>query len=87
MHHVWSKSAGPFTTSSSLLVCSSKVILLEDISTKLYLLGIVEEVTNLVVQGKSDFCNCETKAFHMIQFVKTNVIYISIQFLLTLPDV
>ncbi|XP_052422908.1 uromodulin-like 1 [Carassius gibelio] len=50
VHHVWSKSAGPFTTSSSLLVCSSKVILLEDISTKLYLLGIVEEVTNLVVQ-------------------------------------
>ncbi|XP_016133722.1 uromodulin-like 1 [Sinocyclocheilus grahami] len=50
VHHVWSKSAGPFTTSSSLLVCSSKVILLEDISTKLYLLGIIEEVTNLVVQ-------------------------------------
>ncbi|XP_026128824.1 uromodulin-like 1 [Carassius auratus] len=50
VHHVWSKSAGPFTTSSSLLVCSSKVILLQDISTKLYLLGIIEEVTNLVVQ-------------------------------------
>ncbi|KAF4108061.1 hypothetical protein G5714_010820 [Onychostoma macrolepis] len=50
VHHVWTKTAGPFTTSSSLLVCSSKVILLEDISTKLYLLGIIEEVTNLVVQ-------------------------------------
>uniref|UniRef100_A0A8C1GRV3 Uromodulin-like 1 n=1 Tax=Cyprinus carpio TaxID=7962 RepID=A0A8C1GRV3_CYPCA len=50
VHHIWSNSAGPFTTSSSLLVCSSKVILLEDISTKLYLLGIIEEVTNLVVQ-------------------------------------
>ncbi|XP_058646209.1 uromodulin-like 1 [Onychostoma macrolepis] len=54
VHHVWTKTAGPFTTSSSLLVCSSKVILLEDISTKLYLLGIIEEVTNLVVQGMTN---------------------------------
>ncbi|XP_043105776.1 uromodulin-like 1 [Puntigrus tetrazona] len=50
VHHIWSKSAGPFTTSSSLLVCSPKAILLADISAKLYLLGIIEEVTNVVVQ-------------------------------------
>ncbi|RXN27574.1 uromodulin-like 1 [Labeo rohita] len=50
VHHVWSWSAGTFTTSSSLLVCSSKVILLEDISTKLYRLANIEEVTNVMVQ-------------------------------------
>ncbi|KAK2871043.1 hypothetical protein Q8A67_023570 [Cirrhinus molitorella] len=50
VHHVWSWPAGPFTTSSSLLVCSSKVIFLEDISTKLYQLANIEEVTNVEVQ-------------------------------------
>ncbi|XP_051763823.1 uromodulin-like 1 isoform X1 [Ctenopharyngodon idella] len=51
VHHVWSWSAGPFTTSSSLLVCSSKDFFLEDIiSTRLYRLEKIEEVTDVVVQ-------------------------------------
>ncbi|XP_077098464.1 uromodulin-like 1 [Siphateles boraxobius] len=50
VHHVRSWSAGPFTTSSSLLVCSSNVFFLEDISTRLGRLGNIEEVTSVVVQ-------------------------------------
>ncbi|XP_051540914.1 uromodulin-like 1 [Myxocyprinus asiaticus] len=50
VYHVWSWSAGLFTTSSSLLVCFSEVLSLEDISKRLYLLGNIEEVTNVVVQ-------------------------------------
>ncbi|XP_056127525.1 uromodulin-like 1 [Rhinichthys klamathensis goyatoka] len=53
VHHVRSWSAGPFTTSSSLLVCSSNVYFLEDISTRLRLLGNIEEVTSVDVQAPS----------------------------------
>uniref|UniRef100_UPI003D9EAECB uromodulin-like 1 isoform 1 precursor n=1 Tax=Danio rerio TaxID=7955 RepID=UPI003D9EAECB len=53
VHHVWSWSAGLFATSSSLLVCASKDFSIEDISAKLYQLGNIEEVTNVVVQVPS----------------------------------
>ncbi|XP_067289925.1 uromodulin-like 1 [Pseudorasbora parva] len=49
VHHVRSWSAGPFTTSSSLLVCSN-VFFLGDISTRLNHLGNIEEVTDVGVQ-------------------------------------
>ncbi|XP_067255339.1 uromodulin-like 1 [Chanodichthys erythropterus] len=60
VHHVWSWSAGPFTTSSSLLVCSSKDFFLEEIiSTRLYRLENIEEVTNVVVQGNRTYTDGE----------------------------
>ncbi|XP_051972779.1 uromodulin-like 1 [Xyrauchen texanus] len=57
VHHVWSWSPGLFTTSSSLLVCFSKFLSQDDISKRLYLLGNIEEVTNVVVQ---DVDECAT---------------------------
>ncbi|TRY99748.1 hypothetical protein DNTS_033613 [Danionella cerebrum] len=50
VHHLWSWSAGLFTTSSSVLVCSSKNFSQEDISIKINQLGNIDEVVNVLVQ-------------------------------------
>ncbi|XP_055064180.2 uromodulin-like 1 isoform X1 [Misgurnus anguillicaudatus] len=50
VYYLWSWAAGPFTTSSSLQVCSSIVLSLKNISTQLYMLEIIEEVTSVAVE-------------------------------------
>ncbi|KAI7793782.1 putative uromodulin-like 1, partial [Triplophysa rosa] len=57
VYHLWSWAAGPFTTSSLLLVCSSVVLSLKNISTQLYWLGNIEEVTNVVVEDVDECAN------------------------------
>ncbi|KAA0704071.1 Uromodulin-like 1 [Triplophysa tibetana] len=57
VHHLWSWPAGPFTTSSLLLVCSSVALSLKNISTELYRIGNIEEVTNVVVEDVDECAN------------------------------
>lgn len=72
MHHVQSWTVGPFTTSSSLLVCSSKDFFQEDISKRLYRLQNIEEVTNVVVQGttsRGTVIGVIVKSKHFMRFI------------------
>ncbi|XP_056592036.1 uromodulin-like 1 [Triplophysa dalaica] len=57
VHHLGSWPAGPFTTSSLLLVCSSVVLSLKNISRQLHHIGNIEEVTNVVVVDLDECAN------------------------------